>query len=621
VTLLLAWVWQGLVLALAVHVALRTLRRLDAATRHALWWGTLGAVMLLPVVLAAPWPWSGNAAAAPGLSTPDVPAAPDSLLTLPAPPAMAAQAAVGVWLALTAVRFGRLVHAWRAMRRLVRESSPLDAALERRLVHVARARRAGPPVTVRLSEAARVPCAVGLGHAVVLVPPSLARALDTADLDRIVLHEYAHLLRRDDRWRLAQALLEAPLGLHPAVAWIGRQIELEREAACDDIVVALAGEGQRYAGTLVDTAWHARRAGPHVPGAPPLAPAATRAGRLLRARVERLLDADRPRRLRPAASSLAAGGALLAAAALGLATASPTIGVAARETRPGAATATRPRLPAPPGPGVLPDVLARPMSPERRQAPDRTGSGHPGAASLASGPPPAPRAARRPVPGSPGGRIVPITTTLAEPVESDPTLPALATLASTALPADHMPARVHLRTRGTTAALEASSPREDGLAAGRQQAVIGGDAFETSSPQGPGLARSEPGALRERREPRRGFWEPALPDASPAVPTARHTSPAGLSLPRNQDLPSVSARPPVAGEAEAARPQVASSGEGEPPFAADPERRPAARARPPRPAWTALVEAGRAVDRGFTRAGSTLARRFGRLGEAVASAF
>lgn len=596
-TLLLAWAWQGLVLTLAVHLALRALRRLDAATRHALWWGTLGAVVLLPVVLAATRPSSGGAAASSGLPIPDEPARSGSLLTVPAPPAAVGQAAVGIWLAFTAIRLGRLGHGWRAMQRIVRESASLDAAIEGRLVHLADARRTGPPMTLRLSESVRVPCAVGLGHAVVLLPPSLARTLDAADLDRIVLHEYAHLLRRDDRWRLAQALLEALVGLHPAVAWIGRQIELEREAACDDVVVALSGERQRYAGALVETARHARRAGPRAPSALPLAPAATRAGRLLRVRVERLLDAGRPRRLRPAVPSLAAGCALLTAAAIALASAPSPIGVAARKGQTAASSAPGPQRPAPPSPGVFRQVLARPMPFDRRQARDRSEWGRPGAASLASSPAHVPPAARRSGPGSAAGRNVATTAAPAEPVEGGPRLRAIATRRSTVPPVDQMPARVHIRVGGTTATLDAKTLQEQRLAS------------------------SELDAMPALGQPQQGAWQPGLPDASSAAPAARRTPPAGRSARPGQDLESVTARPLVPGEAEAARLEAADSEGGEQPLAADAERRPAIRARPPRPAWKALVEAGRAVDRGFAHAGSTLARRVAQLGEAAARTF
>lgn len=595
-TLLLTWAWQGLVLALAVHLALRALRCLDAATRHAIWWGALGAVILLPVLLAASWAWSGGAAASPGLSTPGAPAASGYLLTVPAPPAAAAQAAVGIWLACTAVRVGRLVHGWRAIDRIVRDSAPLDAAIEGRLVCAARARRTGPPVTLRLSEAVRVPCAVGLGRAVVLLPPSLARALDADDLDRIVLHEYAHLLRRDDLWRLAQALLEAPLGLHPAVAWIGRQIELEREAACDDVVVALVGERERYAGALLKTAWHARRARPRPPGAPPLAPAATRAGRLLRARVERLLDAGRPRRLRPAASSCAAGCALLTAVALALVSVPPPIGASAQEAEAATVSASPARLPAPPSPGVPRQVPAGSMSPDRRQAPDQSARERPGAASLTSSPLDAPRAARRPVPGSGAGRSAAAAAAPAKPAESAVKLQAIAAPTSTTPPADEAPSRG--RARGAAATLDAAISRD-----GR-------------------LAMREPGAAQEPLDPLQGAWPPALSDArSAALAAARRTPPAGLSARPGPDLEPAAARPPAPGEAGAVRLEASNFGGAgrTAPVGAEPPPVTGARAR--RPGWTALVDAGRAVDRGFTRGGSTLARRFVQLGEAVARTF
>lgn len=596
-TLLLAWAWQGLVLALAVHLALRVLHRLDAATRHALWWGTLGAVMLLPLVLALPWPWPGGAALSPGGLALDEPAAPGYLLTVPAPPAAALHALMSVWLALTAVRLGRLAYGWWTMRRMVHGSAPFDAALEGRLGHVARVRRTGPPVTLRLSEAVRVPCAVGLGHAVVLVPPSLAGTLEAPDLDRIVLHEYAHLMRRDDRWRLAQALLEAPFGLHPAVAWIGRQIELEREAARDDLVVALAGGRQRYAGALVETAWHARQAGLRASGPLPLAPAATRTGRLLRTRVERLLDASRPRRLQPAAASLAAGFLLLAAAALALGSVSPPVGVAARQVRAAAATASPPRLPARSSPGNIHEVAERPITTDEHQAPNRSGRGRPGAASVAARAVHVPRAASQSEPDPAAGRSVPTLAAPEEPAEGDPALPVVAALASSAPSAAWTPTGVHADVPRTGASPGASTVREHRPAG-------------SGPPPGLGL-----------REPPHDAWQPALPEEDHAAPTALRPSSIARSIRRGEDGESVAARLPEPEEVEAAPLKAIGSGEVEGVPVTGAGLPPARPADSIRPAWTALVEAGRALDAGFTRTASTLARRFGRLGEAAARAY
>src|SRR5918995_1181078 len=49
----LAWLWQGLVLAGLAFVLLRALPNVNAATRHAMWWAALLAVLCIPLVLSA----------------------------------------------------------------------------------------------------------------------------------------------------------------------------------------------------------------------------------------------------------------------------------------------------------------------------------------------------------------------------------------------------------------------------------------------------------------------------------------------------------------------------------------------------------------------------------------
>ncbi len=70
------------------------------------------------------------------------------------------------------------------------------------------------------------------------------------DLDRVVLHEYAHARRRDDWTGVVHVLVNALVGWHPTVWWIGRHLRLEREVACDEWVVERAGNPHAYASRL-----------------------------------------------------------------------------------------------------------------------------------------------------------------------------------------------------------------------------------------------------------------------------------------------------------------------------------------------------------------------------------
>src|SRR5437762_4116518 len=80
------------------------------------------------------------------------------------------------------------------------------------------------------------------------------RELSDDELNSILLHELGHLRRRDDWTNLAQKILQALLFFHPAVWWIDSRLALEREAACDDLVVAKTCDARGYAKCLVSVA-------------------------------------------------------------------------------------------------------------------------------------------------------------------------------------------------------------------------------------------------------------------------------------------------------------------------------------------------------------------------------
>ena len=57
---------------------------------------------------------------------------------------------------------------------------------------------------------------LGFHRPCIAIPPSLVEALTIDELDQVILHEYAHVQRRDDWSRLAQTLLLSVLWIHPA---------------------------------------------------------------------------------------------------------------------------------------------------------------------------------------------------------------------------------------------------------------------------------------------------------------------------------------------------------------------------------------------------------------------
>jgi hypothetical protein len=199
----------------------------------------------------------------------------------------------------------------------------------------------------------------------------------------VLLHELAHVARRDCLTQLLATLCCAVYWFHPGAWWAARRMRVEREEACDDRVLAAGARASDYAGHLVEVARAFR-----VPR--PLAPAMAMArGGQLQARVLAVLDAGRDRRAVPHGAGIAVSAAVLAAL-LPLA----VVGPSERERAPTSALAA---APAPEGPvkhveldGMHMEVRVSPL-PAPRHAPAP-------AATLALAPAPAAEPAREAVP-------------------------------------------------------------------------------------------------------------------------------------------------------------------------------------------------------------------------------
>ena len=114
------------------------------------------------------------------------------------------------------------------------------------------------PVRLLRSPALDVPIAWGWGHAAVVLPAS-ADTWDDDRMEAVLLHELAHILRGD---AVSQLIAQIALVLHWAnpLAWLAyRNVLLERERACDDVVIEHGARPSAYADHLVQVARDLRR--------------------------------------------------------------------------------------------------------------------------------------------------------------------------------------------------------------------------------------------------------------------------------------------------------------------------------------------------------------------------
>jgi GWxTD domain-containing protein len=94
------------------------------------------------------------------------------------------------------------------------------------------------------------PAVVGFIRPVILTPVGMLAGMPTAQIESILLHELAHIRRRDYLANLLQTAVEGLLFYHPAVWWVSHVIRAEREYCCDDLVVNTNGNARDYAAAL-----------------------------------------------------------------------------------------------------------------------------------------------------------------------------------------------------------------------------------------------------------------------------------------------------------------------------------------------------------------------------------
>jgi len=108
--------------------------------------------------------------------------------------------------------------------------------------------------TLVLSLNTHVPMAIGWIKPIVLIPVSMLTGLTPTQLDMLILHELAHIRRYDYFVNFLQTIVETILFFHPCVMWVSNQMRNEREYCSDDIAVKHCGDPIAYAHTLADTA-------------------------------------------------------------------------------------------------------------------------------------------------------------------------------------------------------------------------------------------------------------------------------------------------------------------------------------------------------------------------------
>jgi beta-lactamase regulating signal transducer with metallopeptidase domain len=335
--------FSGQVLAFLVDVSLKgtaflllagglaiVLRRASAAARHLLWTLALGMMIGLPIASLTLPRWELTLTAPPpAIPAPkirEVVVVPSSQQLRPDPAAEQVSEALdrrayagwpewllALYVVLLTLLAARIVAGEARVRALVKRSRRFDAKHAKSILHNACLRmRIARAVELRTSAEAAVPFTWGALRPTILLPEE-AREWPTAQLEFVLVHELAHVSRRDCfTQRSAQAAC-ALFWFHPLVWCAAFQMRKEREQACDDVVLGLGHPATQYAECLLSLGRSLRASDPLWPTGVAMARSSN-----LEVRMKALLDAGlnhKPIRIERALAAAALAVALFLPAA------------------------------------------------------------------------------------------------------------------------------------------------------------------------------------------------------------------------------------------------------------------------------------------------------------------
>jgi beta-lactamase regulating signal transducer with metallopeptidase domain len=256
--------WQCLLVAAILHVALRLIPCRSTAQINARYLLSVAALVALPLLSATTYfasdagPITKRHVEQPASATPLTQGvdststspwgATDGALAIGLGVARVQIARIEPWLPLVSVVWFvgaflaglRMVAGWALSRRLVaRAKVATENRWQARVATWCEELGVNKAVRFLVSDAIDSPLVVGWLKPVILWPTAALHGMTPQDVEAIIAHELAHIRRGDVLINLLQACIEVLFFHHPAAWWISAQIRAEREYCADDLAVRM----------------------------------------------------------------------------------------------------------------------------------------------------------------------------------------------------------------------------------------------------------------------------------------------------------------------------------------------------------------------------------------------
>ncbi len=159
---------------------------------------------------------------------------------------------VAIWLFVFIVKMVKILSGFGYIQKIRhRKTHPADNFWNNRIVELRQRLMISKEVLLLQSELIKIPVVIGYFKPVILVPLGLLSQLPPEQVEAVLLHELAHIRRKDYLINLIQSLAETLFFFNPALLWISELIREERENCCDDIAIGEVENKNEFIHALV----------------------------------------------------------------------------------------------------------------------------------------------------------------------------------------------------------------------------------------------------------------------------------------------------------------------------------------------------------------------------------
>lgn len=157
-----------------------------------------------------------------------------------------------VWFIIFLARFVKIVSGLVYVQRIRHYgTSAVPSEWQERLEDLQKRLQVTQPVLLLESALLKIPVVLGWLKPVILIPAGMLTRLSPAQVESILLHELAHIRRRDYLLNILQHIVDTLFFYNPAVAWVSSIIRSERENCCDDIAIRETRSRRQFVEALV----------------------------------------------------------------------------------------------------------------------------------------------------------------------------------------------------------------------------------------------------------------------------------------------------------------------------------------------------------------------------------